>query len=113
MSENTQTAYEMLWQEIQGGNHSTILAICSNSNYNLVQSPLTNDPDVIKTKLIALVQLSRFQEALDLVQTLQGLDFERAYIFYKLGNFEECLRICEGKSDKSFRQLKAQAVISM
>ncbi|CAG9322281.1 SRP72 [Blepharisma stoltei] len=104
MSDNPQKAYELLWQEIKGGNHSSILAICSN-----LQGVLPNDLDLLKTKIVALIQTSKFQEAFELIQTVQGLDFERAYISYKLGNFEDCLRVCEGKSDKAFRQLRAQA----
>ena len=73
---------------------------------------LPEDLEIRKTHVVALIHLGRYEEALAAVPS-GGLDFEKAYLLYKLGMYQEALKLSVSRSEKPFRLLKAQSVSFM
>ena len=94
-------AFEVLWQEIKLNNHSNVLSLAS-------KLP-SSDQAVLKTQVIAHINLSNYSQALSLSQSSEDLLFETAYCHYKLGDYNSCLSICQNQKSQKFKQLKAQA----
>jgi hypothetical protein len=110
MSEEAKKNFELLWQEVKTGRHAAALDLATSSTFYLVSSVLPDDAELKKTRVVSLINLSRFAEALDLCSS-SGLEFERAYALYKLQQFAESLQLSSSRSEKAFRLLRAQTVL--
>ena len=81
-----------------------------------ILSLVPEDPDALHCKVVCLVQLSKFAEALKLVDSLAGktkegrLQFERAYCLYRLERYEESWKIIEAlpSDEPRVKELAAQ-----
>lgn len=73
-------------------------------------SAFPDDVDLKKTQVVALINLSRYVEALGEIPSSSAFDFERAYLQYKLGQFHETLQLSASRNEKPFRLLRAQSV---
>lgn len=70
----------------------------------------SDDLDLIRTRVTALINLGKFEEALENTLKKPGFEFEKAYVLYKLGQFQESLAISTQRPEKSFKVLRAQTV---
>lgn len=73
---------------------------------------LPDDIELKKTRIIALINLEKYEEVLNLMQGHSGFDFEKSYVLYKLQQFNDSLEISRSRNEKPFRLLRAQTVIS-
>ena len=81
-------------------------------------SSVPNDPDALHCKIICLVQCSKFEEALKIIDSLARKSggsggvylFEKAYCLYRLERYEESRDSLEGlpQSEERVRELSAQ-----
>lgn len=75
-----------------------------------------NDEDATTCKVIALIQLSKFDEALKFLDSTplkSNYGFERAYSLYRLKKHKECLQILKDIPEpktKKVLELEAQLV---
>ena len=75
-----------------------------------------NDSDLLHFRVVALLKLERYEDALQALKDNQQLlkdrvCFEKAYALYKLGNFEEAKEtVREHPGEKRAKHLEAQAV---
>lgn len=78
----------------------------------------SNHPKAIHCKIVCLIQLNEFEEALKYLEnqneeTRKKFELEQAYCLYRLNNVEESLKCLDGKDvsdDLGANELKAQAV---
>ncbi len=63
---------------------------------------MKSDSDVTKCKLIALINLNKYDQAMQIQKSLdiENSDdaFIKAYLNYKLGKYKECIDILENKA---------------
>ena len=84
--------YQDLIHEIKEENHQQILKISEN-----ILNKVPNEHDVLICKIIALLKLSKFDQATPLLnqQPIKGshpiLPFAYCYYLYKTGKYEECI----------------------
>jgi Putative TPR-like repeat len=102
--------FEVLFQEIKIGNHTAVLSLSSSSNYYLALAESPDDVELNKIRIVALINLGKHSEALQVTPSSSLFDFERAYILYKLSQYQESLEITSKRSEKNFRLLRAQTV---
>ncbi len=83
----------------------------------LVLKQLPNDLDALHSKLIALIQLARFEDAqkfLEARASEERFTFERAYVLYRLKRLPEALKILSAlsgaKREPRVLHLEAQIV---
>jgi tetratricopeptide (TPR) repeat protein len=78
----------------------------------LVEADEDNESELIRAKAVLLVLEENFVEALKLLNTTDGLVFERAYSQYRLGKYQAALDSIEGKEegDPRLYTLKAQVL---
>ena len=106
---DVQKAFEALQQDINLRYHDKVLTRCRDCNLHLVRKSLPEDMDLIRTELTALIGLDKYEEAMEVIPSAPGFDFERGYLLYKLGKFRDVAALCEGRSDPKFQHLCAQA----
>ena len=91
--------------------HEEILKACNNA-----LKASKNDLELLHVRLVALLKLDRYGDALRVLEEggnkLRGkARLERAYALYKIGNLEEAKRIAkEVTENRGARHIEAQAV---
>lgn len=91
--------------------HEAILKAC---NISLKQS--RGDLELLYTKIVALLKLDRYEDALRVLEEggdklKQKAHFERTYALYKVGELEQAKIIAEGiVNHRGARHIEAQAV---
>jgi len=63
------------------------------------------DAQMMHAQAIALIRLDKFNQAMQILNSLQGIDKEMAYCLYRLGELEKALTLVPNTSN-----LKAQIV---
>ena len=83
--------------------------IVDTSNKILDFSP--DDTHAKTTKIVALIQLGKFDVALEVASAYKSFPFEEAYSLYRLGRFDEALQIANSlPRDEKSLNLMAQIV---
>lgn len=77
-----------------------------------MSAALPDDLELKKTRIVALINLEKYEEALNSMQGFSGFDFEKSYVLYKLQQFNDSLEISRSRNEKPFRLLRAQTVTS-
>ena len=107
----TTTALSALLQKATIEDHEELLKEC---NAALKQSK--SNPEVLLIKIIALIKLDRYEDALKVFQDHSDIldkraPFEKAYALYKLGRLKEARSIAKDSSnDRGLKHVLAQAV---
>lgn len=100
-----------LLQRTSINDHEEVLKAC---NASLKQSK--GDPELQHIKVVALLKLDRYDDALRVLEEggdrlKQRVPTERAYALYKVGDFEEAKNIAKRVSEeRGARHVEAQAV---
>ena len=68
----------------------------------------SDDPDILRCKVVALIKLERYHDALNLCTSIGdgGLNFEYAYSLYRTGQLDKAFIACQYDQD-NFNHLKA------
>ncbi|KAJ3410311.1 hypothetical protein HDV05_003891 [Chytridiales sp. JEL 0842] len=87
--------FQDLDDAIVADDHERIVKLCDKL---LVSMP--NDEDVVNTKVVALIKLDKFEDALGTITKApkplkDQLLYEQAYCFYKQHKHEECLKVID------------------
>lgn len=84
------------------------------SSFFIVLGMAVTEEKAIHCKIVCLIQLSKFEEALEFIEknNLHHLVFEKAYCQYRNNNPEQALKTIEAVNEQSLshslRELKAQ-----
>lgn len=62
---------------------------------NKVLLRVPDDNDILKIKIVCLINLSKFSNALELTESRDDLKFEHAYCLYRLNELQKVLSLCE------------------
>ncbi|EPS38313.1 hypothetical protein H072_7967 [Dactylellina haptotyla CBS 200.50] len=113
MSASTPASLAVLLQNLsleENQDHEEVLKHANNILKN------SSDPQTIKTRVVALIKLERYDEAIKSIEQAggSGLEFEHAYSLYKQGNLEGALAISPDvisteRKQRALKQLQAQA----
>ncbi|KAL8910526.1 MAG: hypothetical protein Q9171_004185 [Xanthocarpia ochracea] len=110
MANGTESLNTLL-QQASIDDHDQILKAC---NASLEQSK--KDPSLLYTKVVALLKLDRYEDALRVLEESDhgnvntGASLERSYALYKIGRLSEARDIAKGISgDRGARHVEAQA----
>jgi hypothetical protein len=106
--QRVQQLFSAIQSDIPAGRHE---AIVEAADEILTLHP--NDIEATKCKLVALVKLGRFEEALNTLS--DGAAFERAYVLYRLKRNEEAAKVLaevvvEPNNKVPVKNLEAQIV---
>ena len=107
---DVQKGFESLQQDITLRYHDKVLVQVRERTSPSVRKSLPDDLDLLRTEVTALIHLEKYVEALEALPGNPAFDFERGYLMYKLGRFEQTAGVCEGKQEVKFQHLGAQAV---
>jgi len=102
---DVETLFKDLDDFIQKGGENALQSAINTCDKILKIAP--EDGDAITCKVVALLQLSKYEEALKYINTLKGssnFDLERAYCLYRLRDFQKSLDILK-KLDHSLPQV--------
>lgn len=96
-----------LQKSVQKQDYDSVIKV---SNRILHTKEGYNDPDALRCKTIAQIELEKYADAIkSLNQTENNLHFEKAYCFYRLQNNEKALDILEKfHDDEKCNDLRAQ-----
>lgn len=96
-----------LQKSVQKQDYDSVIKV---SNRILHTKEGFNDPDALRCKTIAQIELEKYADAIkSLNQTENDLHFEKAYCFYRLQNNEKALDILEKfQKDEKCNELRAQ-----
>ena len=96
MQEDTRPFLIKLNDSINEDNHEKVL------RYSEQVLIMKSDSDVTRCKLISLINLNKYEQAMQIQKSLDVETSEdafiKAYLNYKLGKFKDCIDILENKS---------------
>lgn len=75
-----------------------------------ILSALPDDQDALRCKVTCLIHVSKFKDALKLIDKLGGCLFEKAYCLYRLEQFDQSTQVLSGlpQTETRVRELQAQ-----
>lgn len=76
-----------------------------------ILSALPEDQDALRCKITCLIHLSKFKDALKLIDKSSGYLFEKAYCLYRLDQFEQSTQVLNSLSQSEVRVRELQAQI--
>lgn len=110
MTATTKTLSALL-QKATIDDHEEILKAC-----NGALKTSRNDPELLHTRVVALLKLERYEDALKALDEQQDrlkgrTQFEKAYSLYKIGHYEDAKATAKSiVSDRGVKHVEAQAV---
>lgn len=105
MAANVEAQFAKLQEFAAAENWRQALSVCD----QILKLPgLSNDEDALKCKVVCLMKMDRFADALPLCSS-EKLRFERAYCLYRLQRLEEALQECpQSSTSPAMQHLRAQ-----
>ncbi|RVD85688.1 uncharacterized protein DFL_003999 [Arthrobotrys flagrans] len=103
MTTSTPASLSLLLQNLTLDENQSHEEVLRHAN-NILKS--SSDPQTIRTRIVALIKLDRYDEAIRSIEQAgpSGLEFEHAYCLYKLGDLKGALEISVDKVETERRQ---------
>lgn len=98
--------YSALRQLLQRDRHLKAVDLC-----NKILARCPKDVNAIHVKIVCLIHLGQFDQAIECAALSQEFVFEKAYCLYRRGNFDDALKACQlatNRSENNFKNLEAQ-----
>ena len=110
MQEDTVQFLRKLNDSINEDNHEKVL------RYSEQVLIMKSDSDVTRCKLISLINLNKYEQAMQIQKSLDVENSEdafiKAYLSYKLGKFKDCIDILENKGNVKTHTYKTKALLA-
>lgn len=110
MASNPTASLSSLLRQSSITDHNEVLQAC-----DALLKKSKADPDALHAKVVALLKLDRYEDALRVLE--EGADeikekaaFERSYALYKVGRLDEAEAVVKDVSSRAGRHVEAQTV---